>query len=164
MKKKVIACIAILIAIVAISLCVLHLPTTYSITIDATQLDAAGNVIGQVEIPVEYVLTGSVFNKTLPKVSVSSFGEFPGFDNAALDKMYNKDAYYVTIGIADTNIDLDDPFSMEDMTNRTWTCTAYVSEDFDLWRVKLTCDGIVTNYVASVSGNRTPQEILDYLS
>ena len=162
MTKTKMICLAII--LVAILLCLLPLPVTHSVTLDAVQLDSDGNVIGQVEIPVEYVLTDSVFNKTLPKVSVSSFGEFPGFDNAALDKMYNKDAYYVTIGIADTNIDLDDPFSMEDMTNRTWTCTAYVSEDFDLWRVKLTCDGIVTNYVASVSGNRTPQEILDYLS
>lgn len=165
MYKK-LAIIAI-ICIVVIGVILLVLPRTTSVTLHAVKFDAQGNEIGQVDIPLEYTVK-PVFSKNLKKITVGEFDGFGGTEVIATDRATSdlQDYYSITVVIGDSTGDLptSDHPSLDHLESDSYRCIVSASPDLDRWMIRVLFgnENVEYFYVSSISGDNTPQELLDY--
>ncbi len=164
-KKSSVIILCIGIAVIVL-LCLL-LPRTSSVTLHAVKLDATGQVVGQVEIPLKYT-AASALSKRLKRVTISEFDGFCGITitDASRGVSPFRDYLSITVGVGNHTGDLPTPDnpSFDGMQSQGFRCIVEVSPDLDRWMIRIqdTDSKEEFIYVSSVSGADTAQQLLDY--
>lgn len=169
MRKKIFIPIIILVLIIALACCFLHFQLPYEHTLNAVKLDAQGNEVGTVEIPVTGTARRSVFHLNRIIAEVAPFDGISGFDidSAKYEKFIDEDFLHRTFSITDigSKEDIMDAVSsdFEGYSPTSYTYYISISEDFDRWLIHVVVgDNEPVYYLASVSGKYTAQELRDF--
>ena len=158
--------IILCIGIAAIVLLCLLLPRTSSVTLHAVKFDSAGQMVGQVEIPLQYT-AASALSKSLKRVTISEFDGFCGITIKDFSRGVSpfRDYLRITVAISNLTGDLPTPDnpSFDGMQSEAFRCIVKVSPDLDRWMICIQNDSYEEFiYVSSVSGADTAQQLLDY--
>ena len=160
MKKKIILLITIILisCLSLVAACIYLFPmktTPLNTTLAATKLDSDGNVLGTAQIPIQGACKDYLLKDTSVELSVSPFGglnsimfydnnDYFGFTPTSFAE------YYVHSGTAWVNL--------SDMVVITLT----TSQDYEYWVFHVNDSDEPVYYVASFSGTRTVEEIVQY--
>ena len=168
MKKKTIVLLLICFLAAAVVFCLLPLPSKHTATLNAVKLDASGNEVGQVEIPLEYVMVGPIFDKKLSRVSIGAFDGIGATDDQTITKKLFDDYYSVTFGVAGIDgpsldeLKAQDVPSLDEFTSYSYRYIIEASEDTDRWCIRIALEGTEYYYVGSLSGNSSTAELMDF--
>jgi len=164
LKRRLLFCLSVLLA--AVVLCLLPLPSYHSVTLQAVKLNTDYHEVGRVEIPVKYMTSGPAFWKTLKHISVEKIDGFSGFDERNVNKSSFEDYYSVVFGNSVISGDMPTPDnpSLNSLTSIAYRCILKVSDNLDCWYIRITTTDGESDfiYIASVSGESTVEEMLDY--
>ena len=160
--KRTIIFICVAVLLIAALLCFLPLPTRVNLTLNAVKLDAEGNEIGTVQIPIQGTKWLSLFRQDRLDVTVGGFDDIlpAQIDTSQLRKNSFEEYYRTTFGIVSTAFD-----SPNELASTSYTYTLEVCPKFDRWLI-LIRSGMDTKacYLGSISGNYTTLALLEYFN
>ena len=167
MKKRFIAMIIIIAVVLMASFAHFELP--YEHTLNAVKLDAQGNEIGTVDIPIQGIVRRSLLLPDELLAQVREFDSISGFDvdSAKYEKFVGDDFLHCTFATTDlgSKDDILHAFTngSGELNPTSYTYSVSISEDFDRWLIHVVVDdNEPVYYLATVSGKYTTQELQDF--
>ena len=161
MKKKIILSITIILisCLSLVAACIYLFPmktTPLNTTLEATKLDADGNVIGTTQIAIQGSFKEYLLNEDKMELTVAPFGGLRGINfvdrtNSMGFTPIAMDKFYQYTGMAWEN----------ESPEMLWI-TFITSQDFEYWVFRVHKNDEPVYYVASFSGTRTVEEIVQY--
>jgi hypothetical protein len=161
-KKKVFLIIGgVLLLCLVAGLCLYLIPQDHrnlNTTLQATKLDKDGNILGTEEIAMQGIFRDYRFQEDTVELSIAPFGIFKSIVFSG-DSSWNKQSalsdirgefYQITFSAWNTSKD-DYDF-----------CTITTSRDFEYWVFHGDDNGQPIYYIASASGERTVEEIVQF--
>lgn len=144
---------------ITIGLCLYTIPATVAInnTLQATKLDHNGNVIGTEEIALQGAFKNYLFKDDTLELSIGSFGTFNSIilandnrGNTSTVPVVFADFYVMTF------------MAWDNTKDQSIFGTITASQDFEYWVFRVNHNDNPEYYVASASGEHTPDEIVQY--
>lgn len=166
MKKLLITVCAIL--ILAAVVCLLPIPSIFSETMNAVKLDAQGNIIGTVQIPIQGTKSKSLLQTKLRNVKIGAFddlGETKELPMSQFSQDPVQGYWKVSIGIGNTDFDMPTPEnpSIGSITANSYLYTLAFSEDCDRWCIHISSGNVEEAfYVGSFSGSYSARDLAAY--
>ena len=125
-------------------------------TLNAVKLDADGNVIGTEQITIQGSFKEYLFKDRLMELKVTPFDRLKSINivdrsNPMGFTPFDLDKFYQYTGTA---WEIENP-------NMLWF-TFITSQDFEYWVFRVDKNGEAVHYVASLSGSRTVEEIVQF--
>ena len=169
MNRKTALTIVLVLAAAALVACLIPWPVPYRQTLNAVKIDASGNELGTVQIPVDGIKYTSVLLGDTLKATLGPIEDFP--DTTIDSSKFRTSPFYPyltqSFGIADTSYegDLIDAIQNDGLTHNSYTFHLRTSEDLDRWYIH-----IVQNneqevyYVGSFSSSFTAAELYEYFN
>lgn len=163
MQKKTFLSLAVIVlaCVLLVGACIYLFPTKttpLNTTLEATKLDSDGNVLGTTQIPMQGAFKKYLIKDSMMELSIASFD---GIKNIIFYNDYDHfgfkpiafDTFYRYSGTA-----------WENASGEMLWVHVFMSQDFEYWAFRMDVHNSDENvyYVASLSGERTVEEIVQY--
>lgn len=164
-KKLVILSIMCLVLIGILFIPILH---TSTVTLRAVKFDASGSEVSQINIPVEYTVSRSLLVNQLKSVNIEQFDGVNGTTILVTDRTATGHQDYLSITVASGNLTGDiltpENPSLDSLQSSAIRYILKVDANCDRWMIQVqnADNNEEFYYVASVSGEDTAQELLDF--
>ncbi len=163
MKKRILFIIGgILLLCIVVGLCLYLIPQEHrnlNATLQATKLDKDGNILGKDEIAMQGIFRDYRFQEDTVELSIAPFGIFKSIVFSG-DSSWNKQS--ALSDIRGEFYGLSGSVAYNNPTDEVGFFTITTSRDFEYWVFRGEENDEPVYYVASSSGERTVEEIVQF--